>query len=104
MNTDSEEQEALKDARIGPSIPVNHPSNYQEESVEPTEPLDMPRDVVMTRKRPICLHDTLKDAEGHSTPRGTIKDKKQPQRFSSYMAFMSHIIDSEPSNYEEPAS
>jgi hypothetical protein len=35
MEIDSEEQEALKDKGTNPSVPVVHPSDYQEESVEP---------------------------------------------------------------------
>jgi hypothetical protein len=46
----------------------------------------------------------LQEAEGHATPRGTFKESKRPQRFSSYIATMSHIIDSEPSSYEEASS
>jgi hypothetical protein len=63
--------------------------------------VDLPRDVAMTRKRPTWLCDTLQDVEGHASPRGTFRESKRPKRFSSYMELMSHIIDSEPSSYEE---
>jgi hypothetical protein len=43
----------------------------------------------------------LKDAEGHVAPRGTFKESRPLQRFSSYVALMSNIIDSEPSSFEE---
>jgi hypothetical protein len=36
MEIDSEEQKAMKDDRTDPYSPVVHPSDYQEESVEPT--------------------------------------------------------------------
>jgi hypothetical protein len=51
--------------------------------------------------RPRWLRDTLKDAEGHATPRGTFRESRPLQRFSSYVALMSNIIDSEPSSFEE---
>jgi hypothetical protein len=102
MEIDSEEQEAPKDNGANPSSPIVHPSNYQE-SVELANPVDLPRDVAVTRKRLTWLRDTLQDAEGHATPGGTFRERKQPQRFSSYMEFMSHIIDSKPSSYEEAA-
>jgi hypothetical protein len=35
---------------------------------------------------------------------GTFKESKRPQRFSSYIAAMNHIIDYEPSSYEEASS
>jgi len=59
MEIDSEEKEALKDVHKNPSSPVVNPSYYQEESLEPTELVYLPRDVVVTRKRPYCLCDTL---------------------------------------------
>jgi hypothetical protein len=46
----------------------------------------------------------LQEVEGHAAPHGTFRESKRPQRFSSYIAAMSHIIDSEPSSYEEASS
>jgi hypothetical protein len=63
--------------------------------------MDLPRDVAMTRKRQARLRDTLQDAKRHAAPLDAFRESKRPQRFSSYMALMSHIIDSEPSSYEE---
>jgi hypothetical protein len=94
----SEEKEALKDDGIHPTSLADHPSDHKE---EPTRPVDLPRDVAVTRKRPTWLSDTLQDAEGHATPRGTFRERKKPKRFSSYLALMSHIIDSKPSSYGE---
>jgi hypothetical protein len=92
MEIDSEEQEAPKDENTDPSNPVVHPLDYQGESVEP---VNLPRDVALTRKRRTWLRDTLQDVEEHATPSGAFRESKRPQRFSSYMALISHIIDSE---------
>ena len=59
MEIDSEEKEVLKDKGTNPSSLVVHPLDYQEELVDPTELVDPPRDVLVIRKRPTCLHDTL---------------------------------------------
>ena len=104
MEIDSEEQEAPKDDGTYPSSLVVHSSDYQEESVEPIEPMDLPRDVVVIRKRLAQLCDTLQDVERHATPSGTFGESKRPQRFLIYMALMSHIIHFEHSSYEEATS
>ena len=63
--------------------------------------MDLSRDVVVNRKRPTWLHDTLKDVERHETASGTLREIQQTHRFSSYIKLMSHIIDSKPLSYEE---
>ena len=67
--------------------------------IDPVEPVDAPTDMAMSRKRPRWVQQTLQDAEGHKVPHGTYRESKRPQRFSSYVALMSHIIDSEPTTY-----
>jgi hypothetical protein len=62
------------------------------------DPMDLPSDEDM---RPRWLQDTLRDAEKHAAPRGTFGESRPPQSFSSYVALMSNIIDSEPSSFEE---
>jgi hypothetical protein len=41
--------------------------------------------------------------KGHTAPRGTFRECKRPQIFSSYVSSMSHIIDTEPSYHGEVA-
>ena len=57
--------------------------------------------MIVSRKRPRWAQQTLQDAKGHEAPHGTFRESKKPQRFSSYVALMSHIIDSEPTTYED---
>jgi hypothetical protein len=68
-----EEKEDLKDDHTDPSSSVSHPSDYQE---EPTWPVDLPRNVAVTRKRPTWLRDTLQDAKKHTTPSDTFRERK----------------------------
>jgi hypothetical protein len=72
--------------------------------IEPVHPIDVPREITMGWKRPAWARQTLQEAEGHATPCGTFRESKRPQRFLSYIASMSHIIDSELSSYEEASS
>lgn len=46
----------------------------------------------------------MQEAEGFATPRGTFRESKRPHKFSSYVALMSQIIESEPSSVEEATS
>jgi hypothetical protein len=77
------------------------PSIVQRETtidpVDPIAPVDVPRDITVGHKRPAWARQTLQEAEGHTTPRGTFRENKRPHRFSSYVSTMSHIIDTEPS-------
>jgi hypothetical protein len=67
-------------------------------------PVDVPRDIVVGHKRPTWDRQTLQEAKVHATPCGTFRERKRPQRYLCYAATMSHIIDSEPSCYEEASS
>lgn len=64
----------------------------------------MARDVAMIRERLAWFHDTLQDVERCAIHIGTFRESQRPQRFFSYTALMSHIIDSEPSIYEDATS
>jgi len=74
MEIDSEEKEVAKCAGISPFILDFHPSYYQEELEEPTQPMDLLRDVV----------DTLYNVERNAYTKGSFKESIQPQRFYSY--------------------
>jgi hypothetical protein len=51
------------------------------------------------------FEQTLRDAREHvKPPRTTLQESKPPRKFPTYMALMTNIIDSEPSNFEEAAS
>lgn len=83
MDIDREEQEAPRDA--DGSIPDSHPSDVQREelvdpvdSVEPIEPTDRPRDILVTKRKPTWLCDTLQEAEKHATPHGSFRESGRP--------------------------
>ena len=103
MDIDSEKEEEM--VHSPPHLPI-----VQRETVEPIDPIhpvppvDVLRDIVLGQKRPTWARQTLQEAEGHANPHGTFRERKRPQRYSCYTAAMSHIIDSNPSCYEEESS
>ena len=56
------------------------------------------------KRKPKWLHDTLRDATFVTELKRPIRESRPPERFCSYMAMVTSILDSEPSSYEEAAS
>jgi hypothetical protein len=98
MEIYSEEKEAPKDDHIDTSIPVVHPSYYQEKSIELVGLIDILKDVAVTRKRPAWLRDTLQDEKGMNLP--MILSERENDIIGSRVTW-SHTIDSKPFSYEE---
>jgi hypothetical protein len=103
MDEDKKEQEAPKDVVMIDSTREEHIPEDQNETVEPTIPVDPPKEVIVTNKRLAWLHNALQEAEKHAAPNGSFRESKRPRKFSSYVVLMSKIIDSKPSTYEEVA-
>jgi hypothetical protein len=68
------------------------------------DPVYVPRDIAVGRKRPTWPRQTLQEEKGHASPHGTFRERKKPQIYSCYATTMSHIIAFEPSCYEEASS
>jgi hypothetical protein len=84
------------------STPEETIPEVQNDMVESERFVDLPEEVVATRKRLDWLRNTLQEVEGHVTPKGSFRESKRPHKFSIYMALMSsYIIDLEPSTFEE---
>ena len=56
------------------------------------------------KRKPKWLQDTLKDATSVAELKRPVRECRPPERFCSYMAMVTSILDSEPSSYEEAAS
>ena len=63
--------------------------------------MDRSRDVAMAKRRLAWLHDTLQEVEEHANPSGSFRESMRPYILLSYMVLTNHIIDSNPSSYEE---
>lgn len=78
-------------------------SDMSKDPIEPLDPTDGPRDIVVSRERPLWVRNTMQEAEQFAYPRGTFRESKRPQRFSGYVALMCNLIEIEPSSVEEAA-
>lgn len=54
-----------------------------------------------TTKRPYWLRSTLEDVEGHEVAKGPSRESKKPKRYSGYAAYMTKLIEAEPSTFQE---
>lgn len=106
IDVDCKEHEAPQDAKL--PVPDTHTLDDQREEpndpidpIEPIEHVDGPRDVVVAKRRPTWLCETLREVKKHASPQGSFRESRRPYRFLSYMEVMSHIIDLEPSTYED---
>jgi hypothetical protein len=75
---------------------------------QPDHPMEIcenanPNNMPKNKKRPAWLEATLQDAERIKVPEGTSRKTKRPKRFSSYAAYMTKLLDEEPTTFEEVA-
>ncbi|XP_057826602.2 retrovirus-related Pol polyprotein from transposon TNT 1-94 isoform X1 [Cryptomeria japonica] len=101
-----ENQDSIVDAN--PEIqeePTDLPDRVvQNDSLETMLPTDIPQDIVVCKKRPLWVRNTIQDAKGFAAPRGTFRDSKRFQNHVNYIFVMCNIIESEPHNVEEAMS
>jgi hypothetical protein len=105
MDIDSERQEEMVPSPPhAPAVQRETSPIDQIDHVDLVAPLNVSRDIAVGQKILAWARQTLQEAEGHANPHGTFRERKRPQRYSCYTAAMSHIIDSNPSCYEEASS
>jgi hypothetical protein len=73
MDIDSEKNEETV-----PSPPSAVQRERVTDPVDPVAPVDVPRDIPVGHKRLDWARQTLQEAEGHATPRGTFRESKRP--------------------------
>jgi len=88
IDSDDEEDEVHENST--PNDEEEGPSELIQSVVIPT-----------TRKRPYCLRATLEDAEGHEAAKGSSRESKKSKRYSGYAAYMTKLIEAEPSAFQE---
>jgi hypothetical protein len=92
---ETEEQEA-------PKVEERSTDPQSSDQEEQEAPSTQEATTTSGKKRPRWLQQTLKDAQEHvEAPKKTFRESRPPQKYSSYMALMCDIIDSEPSSFEE---
>ena len=50
---------------------------------------------------PSWAHEVIEEEKRHGVPKGTIRERKNPKPYPSYVALMCDIIDKEPTCFEE---
>lgn len=104
---DSEDQEPPQNMEDDHTPKIQRETHEPKEDNDPNEPLkpiDGPTDIVIGKKRPLWMRKMMQEAESFAVPRGTFRESKRPHKFSSYVALMSQIIESEPASVEEATS
>jgi hypothetical protein len=94
---DSNDDEEHEDPKEESTCSPKHLSEEPDQPLEPVEPVVVPK----KRKQPAWLESTLQEAERHKAPIGTFRESKRPKRFSSYAAFMTNLVNAEPSTFDE---
>jgi hypothetical protein len=97
-----EEEEYEEPIEEGTCLPENQNEEKEQldHSMQPCETIDS-NTVPKTKKRPTWLEATLQEAERLKAPSGTFRKSKKPKRFSSYAAWMTKLLDEEPTTFEE---
>jgi hypothetical protein len=94
------EEEEIEEPNEESTKNENDEKEQLDHPMEPCENIDS-YIVPKTKKRPAWLEATLQDVERLKVPEGTFRKSKRPKRFSSYAAYMTKLLDEEPTTFEE---
>jgi hypothetical protein len=95
LETQKEEETWVMGAGTGTNAQT---SNQDEEQEAP--PIQDPPSTSRRRKTK-CAEQTLREAHEYvGAPRTSVRESRAPERFSSYMALMSELLEVEPSNFQ----
>jgi hypothetical protein len=65
--------------------------------------VEFPLEKPPVKRNPAWCREILKEAEKHATPKGTFRESKKPDKYSSLIAQLNLVIDLEPSTFDEAA-
>ena len=68
---------------------------------ELVEMVEISLDEPPTKKRSTWCQYILQEEEKHGAPSSTFRDRRRPEIYLGYVAYMSHINDSKPTTFEE---
>ena len=57
--------------------------------------------MISRKRRPAWAREVIEEAKRHGVPEETIRERKNPNPYPSYVALMCDIIDKEPTCFEE---
>ena len=68
---------------------------------KPQRPEELPREMISRKRRPPWAREVIEEAKRHGVPEGTIRERKKPNPYPSYVALMCDLVDKEPTCFEE---
>ena len=68
---------------------------------EPQLPKELPSEMISRKIKLAWTHELIKEARRHGSPEGTIRERKNPNSYPSYMDLICDLIDKEPTCFEE---
>ena len=68
---------------------------------EPQRPEEFPNEMISRKRRHARAREGIKEAKRHGVPEGTIRKRKKPKPYPSYVALMCDLVDKEPTCFEE---
>ena len=60
---------------------------------EPERPKEFPSEMISHKWRPSWAHEVIEEAKIHGVPEKTIRERKKPKSYPSYVALMCDIAD-----------
>jgi hypothetical protein len=97
---ESIEEEEIEELNEERTENVNDENELPDHPMEPYENIDS--DIIpKTNKIPSWLEATLQDTERLKVPEGTFRKGKRPKRLSIDVAYMTKLLDEEPTTFEE---
>ena len=69
--------------------------------IEPQEMIETFLEKDSHKRKPAWARELIQEVERHGAPKGIHRERKRENPYNSYVALLCHIIDREPSTYEE---
>ena len=63
---------------------------------EPQLPEELPSEMISWKRKPAWACEVIEEAKRHGVLEGTIRERKNPKSYPSYVALMCDIVDKEP--------
>ena len=60
-----------------------------------------PSEMISRKRKPSWACEVTEEEKRHGVPEGTIRERKKPKSYPSYMALMSDLVHKEPTCFEE---
>ena len=57
--------------------------------------------MISQKRKPFWAHEVIEEEKGHGVLEGTIRERKKPNPYPSYLSLMCDLVDKEPTCFEE---